>query len=418
MEMEGIMKLTALWSPKGVCDHESLATSKHPCELQTTSERGISLVEELGVKGSDSLILKVTRPSERSFKPLLARLTPPPVKEFAWRRTVLSPGHIKEDRDSGLDAIPTTLDKFAAWWSVLGREPHWFAQVAEIAPDCKPIGVRGYACEVLDIGGLDAKGKAALGNVDAILRTTDTWTAFYRGESGKEQWTLLLTYGFPFNSITRVDGAKYWQGSVSQMDVLDLFPWSVAGDFKTSFPDLYQGTLGIQSLDFERILRYLESNSSSSSEVFEAFGLKIPAEQVTAWGTVVILCIQLYLFVYLRGLKRPLEPSDDAWNVGWFAANDAPLPRSIFFVTIWALPALTVILLAKHALDQRLQQASLRLHWGFLFSKQCLTFAHDFPAVPLILTGCCVSFLLGYLNWMSRPRIRMEPVPLPSQLFE
>jgi hypothetical protein len=218
----------------------------------------------------------------------------------------------------------------------------------------------------------------------------------------------------PVVGYLRFNVVLFFTTTVRQRDVLDLFPGSPPGNFATSFPDLDRATAGIQSLDLDSVSRYLQANSSSS-EVFEAFGLKIPSEQVTAWGTVVILCIQLSLYIYLRGFKNPLEPSDKAWDVGWFAVNDAFLPRSAFFITVFLLPAMTVFFLTKHFVDQRTENG---LRSTFHAIGNVYGFVRAIILVLVLLLPFFVSVLSGYFNWRNRPRVKRETGTSRSQHFE
>lgn len=415
--MDGVMKLISVWSPDWICHHEALAGIESECKtIYLVHAAQISFFTAEGKSAPVDLILKLTKLSQPSLKPLLVRLTPPSEKEFTWYLAESSEGNPRR-----LYSIPTTLRTFAAWWKALGAERYRFVHVMTISTGCKfDESPDEYTCEVIDLRRLGQREKAILGDLDNLPRSAEARTYFDLMVGGIPEQirlsALIDGYGTKTNVELRVAG--YLEGRVSQSDVLDLFPGSPEGDLETSFSDLYQATAGVQSLEFDRILDYLDTNNTNSSEVFEIFGLKMPAGQVTGWGTGVILCIQLYLFVYLRDLKRPLEPRDDAWNVGWFGAKEALIPRAIFFVTVWILPTLTVVLLAKHPLEQRLELTPFRFHQGAGTIREFFAFVHDFPAVWFMALGCSLSLLLGWLNWFNRPCVRVETGSSRSQLFE
>jgi hypothetical protein len=59
---------------------------------------------------------------------------------------------------------------------------------------------------------------------------------------------------------------------------------------------------------------FLHDEASKGAEVFEALGMKFPADKVTLWGIILILSVQLYFFVYLRQLSGRLRANDPGWD--------------------------------------------------------------------------------------------------------
>jgi hypothetical protein len=373
VQLEDIISLKAAWTARNL-----------PALLQKPTQHDNNLTgptESLGDLHSIRIITKAGQ------KPQLIPIDFVPHSDMVWIEHPIGP-------------FPNNLREFAQWWKELGKTSHTWTSRSAIWAVRKCYISHADSCEI-------TQNKPA-NDVDVRQITLDPrW--------GVNPSSLLRFIGIELD----VEVAGYFQYSVSQADVIKrLPPGTSAGDFGTSFPDLYEATKGVlESSELEDVLKHLYADSGSS-EVFEVFGLKIPAGQVASFGTVVILCVQLYLLLYLRGLKKPLEPSDAAWDVGWFAANEAPFPRSIFFVTVLILPVTTVILLAIHTMNQRLKQTSFHWNWRFVASNQFLAFMHEFPAVPFIILGCCLTLILGYLNWSNRPRIRTETANSRSQLFE
>jgi preprotein translocase subunit SecG len=217
--------------------------------------------------------------------------------------------------------------------------------------------------------------------------------------------------------MLEINVTSYNEINVGQRDAMVLFPEWREGDFVTAFHDLYLAADGLHSLEIEDVSKHLNANIGTS-EIFEAFGMKVPAEQVTTWGTVIILAIQLYLYAYLKALKNPLQQSDPGWEVAWIGLNQSILSRCMLLVTVFILPLVAVVLLSAHGIDQRAQQAGIALGYRPADLRRALRFAHDFKAVLLYIFGCILATALGYLNWRNRPQLEMEPVQSRSQLFE
>jgi hypothetical protein len=403
LQMGQILKLKSQWSPNWILEHQTRRSrGYHATGGLHGDKRDIISIEPTAAReGSQTIVVKLTpeltyvksldprKPmiSTKPFmntKPLFLRFTPPSNETFFW---VNEPDIHEHD----LDTVPDRLDFFAVWWEELGRASHKFIHVASIVNKC------------------------TVDNPITVLRGCHLYTEPRKTKNTLKWERVFAEYGAgPFPKSIHLVGsdpvigslqfvvASYSEFSVSQTDVLDLFPGSPPGAFSTSFQDLYRATAGIQSSDLDNISRYLQANSSAS-EVFEAFGLKIPSEQVTTWGTIVILCIQSYLFLYLRGFKKPLESADKAWDVGWFAVSSGVLPRSMLFVTVFVLPATAVItMLSQQALRMRGQ----------------LSYITAFVVLSLFITACLASLTLGYLCWRNRPSVKPEAATSRSPLFE
>ena len=69
------------------------------------------------------------------------------------------------------------------------------------------------------------------------------------------------------------------------------------------------------SLRFEDIRQMLADEATKGPDVFEAFGMRLPASQITLWGIIVLLCVQLYSVTYLRLLTGKLRTDDAGWEV-------------------------------------------------------------------------------------------------------
>jgi hypothetical protein len=54
----------------------------------------------------------------------------------------------------------------------------------------------------------------------------------------------------------------------------------------------------------EEVRKIIFDEATKGDEIFEAFGMKFPAGQITIWGSIVLLSIQLCIFLYFLYLKQ------------------------------------------------------------------------------------------------------------------
>jgi hypothetical protein len=151
------------------------------------------------------------------------------------------------------------------------------------------------------------------------------------------------------------------------------------------FPDLARAGHDLEALELDDVEKFISSEAAKGTEVFEAFGMKFPAGQITFWGIAVLLGVQLYFFVYLKQLSGRLGRTDAGWDVPWIGMDTSILARSIFFLTVVLLPCLTMALLGAHAISQ-LERPIIWKGWpvaealGVAAASRLLLFRHWFSA--------------------------------------
>jgi hypothetical protein len=116
-------------------------------------------------------------------------------------------------------------------------------------------------------------------------------------------------------------------------------------DFETALYDLLQvaDKNGIE--DFKDLKEVLATTEVSEAPVFEAFGIKFPADIAALGGAIVMLSTQLYFFIYLRKLCVNLSADDPGWEVPWMGMDSSRLARMVLFVTVIVLPVLSLAVL-------------------------------------------------------------------------
>src|SRR5262249_43560609 len=83
--------------------------------------------------------------------------------------------------------------------------------------------------------------------------------------------------------------------------------------FAEAFPELNEITNDRQAAPFAVWERALKEELERAGEPLEAFGLKVPTQTISLWGTLLIGGVQLYFLIHMMALSRKLEPNDLGW---------------------------------------------------------------------------------------------------------
>lgn len=179
------------------------------------------------------------------------------------------------------------------------------------------------------------------------------------------------------------------------------------GKFKESFYDLDQATKELKALPFETVSKLLASDATKNSEVFEAFGVKFPAAQISIWGGLVICGIQLYFFIYLRDFAGKLRSDDPGWDVPWIAMVQTKLAQALTFITFFVLPMLAIIVLEEQAVLRLAQQpyATGFVRYSRVLSAVFMSNGWSRSKILAFYAALWLSWLLGFLCWKYRPRL-------------
>jgi hypothetical protein len=210
--------------------------------------------------------------------------------------------------------------------------------------------------------------------------------------SNKQQSDMATLYVTKYLEV-RIDRAKV----AALMDV-------GSGSFNHVFYDLgsVAKATGIETLS--TLDDSFKNSEPSEAPVFEAFGIKFPADFATLGGVVVLLCVQLYFFVYLRKLSGNLTTNDEGWNVPWLGMDSSWLARGILFATVVLLPYASLIVV-----DWETVPRLTRDYWdvvnGFV---RVITWRWPFAVILKIgalLFATVISATLGILCWKFRPQM-------------
>jgi len=149
-------------------------------------------------------------------------------------------------------------------------------------------------------------------------------------------------------------------------------------------------------LPLEDIKEFIHDEAAKGSELFEVFGMKFPAGQITLWGIALVLSIEVYLFLYLRQLAEKLRPDDPGWDAPWIGMDSSGLGKSLFFITLVPLPVASLALLTVRRTTQLLSvvPSNRFLHWR--------------AEIGALIFACGMSLALALLCWKYRPRLIVE----------
>jgi hypothetical protein len=205
-------------------------------------------------------------------------------------------------------SFPRTASEFQKWWDLL-EEPQESAFATVIA------GGEGiFFTSVGDNFHFKASEMPVpipqVRVVDFEMATSHDPAEYAKGEQA------LVSYDDSdgFQGAFNIPIARSTTTKVDQKMVISEFTNWHSGRFQDSFPDLYRATRGLEPLSLEETEAKLSEDASHSSDVFEVVGLKIPTEEVTTWGTILLLRVQLYLFLTLKELFSKLQPNDPGWE--------------------------------------------------------------------------------------------------------
>jgi hypothetical protein len=192
------------------------------------------------------------------------------------------------------------------------------------------------------------------------------------------------------NSIVSFPIGEYLQVAVTQQTLCKYFENWKTGAFDTAFADLAHATHDLEVLQFEDLEKIISEEAAKGSEVFEAFGMKFPAGQISLWGIVTLLGVQLYFFVYLKQLSGTLRPNDPGWDVPWLGMNTSFLARVVFFVSTVLLPLFALSALAARGIFQLTRP----IQWD-----------RWTVAKTAILVGVLIPASVLALLWKNRPKL-------------
>jgi hypothetical protein len=119
-----------------------------------------------------------------------------------------------------------------------------------------------------------------------------------------------------------------------------------SGNFDVAFPELSSVSTGISTLEISDAVRRLESEAAAAEKSISVLGFTVPVPQLSLWGVLILLSLQLYLWLHLHELTTRIEPDAEGWNVAWVGVYRTKAALAVAVVSCLILPAVASTTLA------------------------------------------------------------------------
>jgi hypothetical protein len=126
--------------------------------------------------------------------------------------------------------------------------------------------------------------------------------------------------------------------------------------------------------------------------VLSIFGINIPVELVTTWGTVTIILVQLYFFIHLLELSRKLHHDDPGWDVPWLGMYSSLISKMAYFCSAALVPLCAVGIPSVQAIARSFHVIGIGQ-------------TGKWSKVVVLIGAITCSALLSLMGWVYRPRI-------------
>lgn len=182
----------------------------------------------------------------------------------------------------------------------------------------------------------------------------------YKLEVNESDASLSLTFELPLaDSKFRNNKQIAKLESVSQVNV-DTVPYTIneaslsrlfftdwkSGDFASAFRDINAASSGIATLPINDAVHRIESEAAASQREISLLGLSIPISQLSRWGAILLLSVQLYFWIHLHELVNKIEPYAEGWDVAWIGLYITQAAFAVALVSCCLLPVCAAIALA------------------------------------------------------------------------
>jgi hypothetical protein len=321
-----------------------------------------------------------------------------------------------------LSPIPNNLANFRSWWTSIAEPtievlPRFLSSKCSFRPESY-FDVPVAACRILGSGTLDDRYRAS--RIERVIKASynsklsiDGVDLPTIGSNGKLTFSDNMERHYEDLELQLEGRDKLsntqFVAEVSDADIFIVDRAIVAaaffnsrnGEFKDVFRDLIKAARGMEFLELEDIKKHLAESVGKEENVFEMFGVKFPADQITFWGAACLVACQIYFCLYLKQRVGNLSHDADAWQVPWIGMDHSIMARILFFVTLVLIPASAILLLCGRA-------SGLVEEWngGLNPWRWDWTGEWSWGVLVRLETAIAVSMYLGLLSWKYRPSIR------------
>ena len=123
------------------------------------------------------------------------------------------------------------------------------------------------------------------------------------------------------------------------------------GPFDKAFPELNSIMTGISTLPITDALHRVESQVASAQQNVSVLGFTIPLAQLSRWGALVLIGVQIYLWLHLYELTTRIANDSPGLEVAWIGIYRSLPSRLAMIVSCAILPVSASAVLAVHIAD-------------------------------------------------------------------
>lgn len=120
------------------------------------------------------------------------------------------------------------------------------------------------------------------------------------------------------------------------------------GDFESAFPELAAVSSDLNNIPLKSLPSRLADLQPKGTENIEAVGIKLPSEQVTRWGLVVLLAAQFYFWLHLHEFSLKVDGTSPGLDVAWIGVYRSRAALCVNVVSACAIPVVAISVLAQH----------------------------------------------------------------------
>jgi hypothetical protein len=237
-------------------------------------------------------------------------------------------------------SFPKTLTEFEDWWNLL-QKPQRVDFVDEVGKGVFYLdnSNQAFPLRVSSTPTLTQSDKTL--QLEAIVGNPNAGELKLKGRLSKPDPQGYVELPVIATTRTEID-----QSSLIERELKQAKP----GLFRQSFPDLSASARGLESFDLEQLqVQLIQEASRDADTSFDSGWLKIPAQQITSCGIVMVLLVQTYFLVILRELVNRLYPSDPGWDTPWIGMYQSGLAQALVFVSVVLLPLSAVFFVLLRA---------------------------------------------------------------------
>jgi hypothetical protein len=289
--------------------------------------------------------------------------------------------------------MPNTLFSFAHWWNDLGRSEGALISVTRIGRE----GVlQDYITGKSEKITVTKTGAQAGNPVELVLSGVCQLPHSFREKLQLSGEKDELGVSFPVEN----HAVNRWS-----QQIFSIRFGAQIGSYAQSFPDLAEEAKGREDLELATLAPQIYAEAAKNDEIFDALGVKLQSKEITRWGMLVLIGLELYLVMYLRRLSHRLGRDDPGWDVPWMALDQSPLARGMLFFSMVLAPISASALIVYETASRLITRG---LTWRISLIIEVLTVSELVRLITAVFLFC-VSAGLSILCWAYRPKLN-EPV--------